>query len=461
MSPASLRIAALLALSIPALLVWLAPVDAEAAPRRPNILIIVTDDQPRGTLSVMPTTRRLFVRGGRTYPNAYVTTPLCCPSRGSILTGRYAHNHGILTQEPQSFDVRTTIARHLRRAGYLTGIAGKYLNRWGTSPDFRPMSPPYFDLWATTRPDPDGYRKTLFNVNGRLRTIDRYSTTFIGERTVAFLRTFDRRDDRPWLMYTGVIAPHSPYKADAAYRNARVSPWPGNAAVFEEDRTDKPPYVQAQNTSYARGRAVRARQLRTLMSVDDMVDAIFSEMARLGETRRTLAFFVSDNGLLWADHGIVNKTVPYLPSVRVPLLVRWPGRIPAGSVDERLAANVDIAPTIARVARLAVDGPPMDGRPLFDRGWTRDHLLLEYFAGDTGIAPTWASLTALTSQYVEYYDEDGNVTFREYYDLIQDPWQLTNALGDALPGNDPSPVELADLSARLAAERECAGAECP
>ena len=98
---------------------------------RPNILVIVTDDQPKGTLEVMAATRKLFVRQGRTYPNAYVTTPLCCPSRASILTGRYAHNHHVLTQQPQSFDVRTTIARYLQRAGYLTAISGKYLNRWG------------------------------------------------------------------------------------------------------------------------------------------------------------------------------------------------------------------------------------------------------------------------------------------------------------------------------------------
>jgi arylsulfatase A-like enzyme len=409
----------------------------------------------------MPATRRLFVREGRTYPNAYVTTPLCCPSRASILTGRYAHNHGILTQEPQSFDVRTSIPRYLRQAGYLNGIAGKYLNRWGAGPTFKPMSPPYFDLWATTRPSGNGYRRTLFNLNGRLHRVKRYSTSFIRDKTIDFLQAFEQQDSRPWLMYTAVVAPHAPYKTQAQYRNAPVGSWPGNPAVFEADRSDKPPYVQARSQTYDHGATVRARQLRTLMSVDDMVRSIFKELGRLGEGRRTLAFFVSDNGYLWADHGIINKTVPYLPSVRVPLLVRWPGHLAGGSVDDRIAANVDIAATIARAARLDVDGPPMDGRPLFDRHWTRDHLLAEYFQGDTGIAPTWASLTALDYQYVEYYDDDGNITFREYYDLDADPYQLTNTLGDGDPSNNPAPGVVADLSTRLADERDCAGPDCP
>jgi arylsulfatase A-like enzyme len=451
----------LIAVALAALVAWLAPVEAEAGSRRPNILIIVTDDQPRGTLQVMPATRRLFVREGRTYRNAYVTTPLCCPSRASILTGRYAHNHGILTQEPQSFDVRTSIPRYLRQAGYLNGIAGKYLNRWGAGPDFRPMSPPYFDLWATTRPSGNGYRKTLFNVNGHLRTVNRYSTTFIGDQTISFLRAFERQDHRPWLMYTAVVAPHAPYKPQVEYRRAPVGSWPVNPAVFEDDRSDKPPYVQARDVTYEQARSVRARQLRTLMSVDDMVRAIFAELRHLGEDRRTLAFFVSDNGYTWGDHGFVNKTVPYLPSVRVPLLARWPGHITERSVEERITANVDIAPTIARAARLQVDGPPMDGHSLFDRHWTRDHLLVEYFKGDTGIAPTWSSLTALDYQYVEYYDDLGSITFREYYDLSADPWQLTNTLGDGDPANNPGPGVVATLSARLADERDCAGGDCP
>jgi arylsulfatase A-like enzyme len=435
---------------------------AEAAPKRPNILVIMTDDQPIRTLGVMPATRRLFVRQGRRYPNAYVTTPLCCPSRASTLTGRYAHNHRVLTLEPQALDVRTTIPRHLQRAGYFTGIAGKYLNRWGALPNYTPASPPYFDLWATTHPDPNGYHDTTFNVNGRLRNVHRYSTDYIGSQTIDFLETFEKHDARPWFMYTAVFAPHGPRIAKAEYRNAAVPSWPGDPSNFEEDRTDKPAYVQARSTAYEQGKSIRAAQLRTLMSVDDMVREIFSFLRRNGEDRNTLALFVSDNGFLWGHHGLTGKTVPYLLSVRVPFLLRWPARpTVAGSVDDRIVANIDIAPAIAHAAGLDLDALPMDGRSLFDRRWARDHLLNEYYASNIGVAPTWASLTALDYQYVEYYDEDGKRTFREYYDLLRDPWQLTNTLGDFDPTNDPSPVQLQSLSARLAADRRCATSSCP
>jgi arylsulfatase A-like enzyme len=456
------RTCILLALALSALLGATDVESARSASKRPNILVIVTDDQPVGTFGVMRATRRLFVRGGRRYPNAYVTTPLCCPSRASILTGRYAHNHRVLTLEPQALDVRTTIPRHLQRAGYLTGIVGKYLNRWGGVPDYKPASPPYFDLWATTHPDPNGYYRTTFNVNGRFRVVRGYSTRYIGKKTVKFLRAFEHRDKRPWFMYTAVFAPHGPRIPERRYRNAAVPPWPGDPSVFEDDREDKPAYVRTRSVSYERGSAIRARQLRTLISVDDMVRRLFRYLRRNGEDRNTLALFVSDNGYLWGHHGLSGKSVPYMPSIEVPLLLRWPARPGiAGSVDDRIVANIDIAPAIAHATRLDLTGPPMDGRSLFDRRWQRDHLLNEYFASRVALAPAWAALTTLDSQYVEYYDEAGNRTFREYYDLLQDPWQLTNTLRDFNPTNDPSPLRLQQLAAQLAADRTCAAARCP
>jgi arylsulfatase A-like enzyme len=143
---------------------------AANADTRPNILIIVTDDQ-RGNLSAMPAVRKYMVREGTRYTDGYVTTPLCCPSRASIFTGRYAHNHGVESnagpEESQSdpLDQETTIQSYLQGAGYRTAIFGKYLNSWPTT-----STPPYFDEWAI---GDNRYRGGTLNIDGTLSTVHR------------------------------------------------------------------------------------------------------------------------------------------------------------------------------------------------------------------------------------------------------------------------------------------------
>ncbi|MBA3429894.1 MAG: sulfatase-like hydrolase/transferase, partial [Actinobacteria bacterium] len=121
------------------------PVSAQAS-ARPNILIILTDDQrATGTMWVMPKTRAIFGSGGTRYNNAVATTPLCCPSRASIFSGRYAHNHGVVSNASAgALNQDLTIQAQLRRAGYRTAVAGKFLNGF-------PSSPPHFDRWAVHR----------------------------------------------------------------------------------------------------------------------------------------------------------------------------------------------------------------------------------------------------------------------------------------------------------------------
>jgi arylsulfatase A-like enzyme len=198
-------------------------------------------------------------------------------------------------------------------------------------------------------------------------------------------------------------------------------------------------------------RDIRARQLRTLMSVDDMVGRVMTVLSNLNEN--TLAIFTSDNGYQWGEHGLTNKTTPYTPSIMVPFLVRWPGHVAPSSKDGRLVSLIDIAPTVAQAAGLVPD-PMMDGRSLFSSA--RDHILTEFFTWPGYVVPTWASVRTNTYQYVEYYD-GGSVTFREYYDLAADPWQLVNLLRDG----DPSNPDLTAPKALVAAAKVCAGVDCP
>jgi arylsulfatase A-like enzyme len=436
------------------------PLTAHAqTPPLPNVLIIVTDDQRLdGTLAVMPKTRRWMQAGGRTFTNGFTSSPICCPARSSILTGRYVHNHGVLTNHDGSLlDHTTTIERYLGDAGYENAIVGKFLNEWPLG-----QAPPYFDRWSICSPCSEGgYFGRDFDVDGTIQTVADYATDFMATRSLEYLRAFEADDDRPWFLYVATGAPHDPFTVEPQYLDASVPAWNGNPAVSESDRSDKPPYVRAKNGGLAHAKDVRSRQLRTLRSVDDLVDDILRELGALSERRRTLIFFVSDNGFLWNEHKLgVGKTYPYQQSIRVPMLVRWQNRVPAGTSDARLASLVDVAPTVLGAAGIPPDpSVPMDGRSLLTPP-TRTRLLIEYFLNAMAPStPAWAALRTPTSQYTEYYAEDGlTVVFREYYDLVADPWELRNLLGDADPSNDP---EAAGLSAQLAADRGCSGATCP
>jgi arylsulfatase A-like enzyme len=396
--------------------------------------------------------RRYFQRGGIRYTNAFATTPLCCPSRATILTGRFAHNTRVLTNGPRAgFRRRTLFPRLLRNAGYRTAIVGKFFNSWPAG-----RNPPFFDYWAVAAKD---HLDPTMNVNGTVRKVNGYFTDVVGRFGRTVLHRFEANDQKPWFLYVAPIAPHFPFIAADRHRFEPVGRWGGNPAVFERARSDKPPYVRNLHFSLTNGREVRAGQVRMLMSVDEMVGRLFRTLARLGENRRTLAIFLSDNGYVWAEHGIGGdggtggeKRVPYTPSVQIPMYLRWPGHVHPGSRDGRITGNVDIAPTVLDAAGVTPDpnGPPLDGRSLLSTA-KRNRLLLEFW-GDR--IPTWASIRTKTLQYVEYYTDGGARTFREYYNLRRDPWQLRNLLHDGRPGNNPN---VAALSARLRRDRRCEG----
>lgn len=423
----------------------------------PNVLIFLTDDQRTDTLEVMPATLRWFADEGTTFTDAHVTTPLCCPSRASILTGRYVHNHGVLDNfSAMDLDQRTTIEHELRRSDYRTAIAGKFLNEWDLS-----LDPPYFDRWAIFR-DHLSYRDVEFNVDGTIQLINGYSTSFVERQAVRFLRDFEGTDHQPWFLIVSPLAPHKPFTPEPQYVDAPTPPWPLSPAILEHDISDKPPFLQRELGPRG-AKNTHRQQLRTLMSTDDAVDTVMSEADRLGELDQTLAFFLSDNGFLTGEHGFVDKRLPYTESTHIPLLVRWDGHVVAGARDHRLVANVDVVPTVLSAAGIEPLSRP-DGRDLLDPA-ERDHLFLEYFPDPVRPVPAWAAVLTPDLLYAEYYDPDGSTIFLEFYDAGDDPWQLENLLGDEERANDPSPAELRRLTRMVAEDRRCRGdagpAACP
>src|SRR5439155_2018194 len=227
---------------------------------------------------------------------------------------------------------------------------------------------------------------------GTQATVQEYSTSFISDHAVQFLRQSESHDRQPWFLYVATSAPHDPWLPEPKYANAPVPPFVRNPAMLEADISDKPPWVQsAVKLTQARIAANRAGQLRTQMSVDDMVGRIFRVLRQMGEDRTTLAFFLSDNGFLWGEHQvagdrgetetsltkITGKRLPYTQSIHVPFLVRWPGHVRTGVRDPRFVANVDIAPTIMEAAGLTPPASlPMDGRSLLS-GRAREEMFVE------------------------------------------------------------------------------------
>jgi arylsulfatase A-like enzyme len=418
---------------------------------RPNILIILTDDQrATGTVTplAMPTTRRWLRDGGTRFPNAFATTPLCCPSRASIFTGQYAHNHGVRTNEDAgALDHRDTVQRYLHDAGYLTALVGKFLNFWPLH-----KRPPHFDRYTLVQP---GYQDVQANKDGQIVQVKQYSTDYVATRARNMILDFEDQDATPWMVFVHPRAPHKPFEIKEKYQDAPVGRWHLNPAVREQDLSDKPRYVRGLEPDPKKARSYRRGQLRMLMSVDDLVARIFSALVDTGELQDTLVIFLSDNGFMWGEHSLFAKPHAYIQSAEIPLYVRWPGHVPAGGVDPRLAANIDVAPTILEAAGVEAQHV-LDGRPLLG-AVPRDHLLLEsFFHHPQKDITKWASYLSSLIQYTEYYaDDEITRVFREYYELGPDPWQLKNSLG---PGQQPPPPgSVAVVKAQLDQDRSCRG----
>jgi arylsulfatase A-like enzyme len=315
-----------------------------------------------------------------------------------------------------------------------------------------------------------GYRGFGVRVDGVAQTVTGYSTTFLGTRGRQYLTTA-LSGTAPFLLYEAPQAPHwvainNPDGSvsrlavpDTAYASADVGSCSG---VPEADRSDKPAYVRTMNHTPAQAQAMCQSQLRAIMSAEDQFAATMQLLSDRGVLDNTLVILSSDNGFMWGEHGRWEKFVPYEPSIRVPLMVRWPGHIAAGTNRTRLVSSLDLLPTMLQAAGIALPAgaPRLDGESLL-RATGRTSMYSEYYVdGANPNIPSWRMIRTATTKYVHTYDAQGAVIAREYYDLASDPAENTNVLGDATTTNDPPASMLTDLATRLDAFATCAGASC-
>ena len=427
----------------------------EPPDQRPNVLLVITDDQRSGRRAT-PDTNRRIVRKGTRFTNAYATTPACCPSRASIFTGQYSHNHGVIDNgSADELSPRSTVAYYLKKNGYRTGLFGKYLNRWWNTS--RHSEPRFFGMSAVIKGGHNSYyRGAEWNINGVIRVIDEYSTTFIQRMAHRALRKWERkRDPKPWFLVTSVTAPHGPFTTLRKYRHVPV---PEYVPETEKDKSDKPTYVQNAHVSPEKGTRRQVKERRALLPVDDLVDEVLADLRSKDELENTLIIFISDNAVMWGEHGLLYKSFPYTEDIQVPFYMRWDGHTFPGTVDDRFVGNIDVTPTILEAAGVdeSVWGS-MDGNSLLDATWERDRIHLEYL-GASKVSGAWASTRTRDYQYTEYYNELGETQFREYYDLLTDPLQMVNLYEDGDPLNNP-PTFL--LESQLDSDVQCEGESCP
>jgi N-acetylglucosamine-6-sulfatase len=456
---------------------------------RPNVLVVMTDDQDPASVTVMNAVERELAARGVTFANNYATTPECCPSRVSFETGQYVHNHGILTRHPprggyQGFAAQPALIKNalpvaLQGAGYRTGYVGKYLNGYGIldyggvrSPGIRRHVPPGWDRWYVPI-DHTEYRMYDYrlNENGTPRSYGTapsdYQTDVYARKAQAFVRE-SAHQSQPFFLTVAPLAPHlenpriaGPHEHGRDPRPALRDlgrfghrPLPRPPSFNEPNVSDKPAFVRKtprlDSAEIGTLRTEYRSRLESLLAVDDLVRGLVDRLRAAGELDNTYIVFTSDNGFMLGQHRRHGKHAVYEESVRVPLIIRGPG-LPAGQVRKQLAANIDLAPTILGATgvrpRLEMDGIsllPEARDPAADGSRS---LVLEYLVGRRGYS---AVRTPDGFVYVDHrYGEP------ELYDLNRDPYELHNLAGE------PAAAALqAELARRLAALRNCAGEAC-
>jgi arylsulfatase A-like enzyme len=417
---------------------------------RPNIVVILTDDQRWDTLWSMPNVRRLLVRHGVTFTNAFVSDSLCCPSRASILTGNYAHTTGVWDNHPphggapqfrESGDERSTLATWLQADGYDTGLFGKYLNSYGGG------VPPGWDRWVAFDYEP-AYRpyRVFTNAPGacpsgvrgcRLpRPLLTYSTIYFGDAVQQFIATAPA--SKPVFVYYAPYAPHRPSTPQLRYANMFTHlPRYHPPSYNEANVSDKPPWIRRlaliDEVEGEQIYAERQAEYQTLQTVDREVGEIVAMLKATHRLANSVILFASDNGVEWGEHrlAIGSKQVPYDEALRVPLVVRYEPDTTRGSTDSHLIVNVDWAPTLAAIA--GAPHPATEGRsfvPLLrhqtpSRPW-RTEFPIEHMAGNPpSLAPSFCGIRSTGYMYTLY-----SGGFQELYNLTRDPFELRNVAAD-------------------------------
>ncbi|MFP4055413.1 MAG: sulfatase [Candidatus Brocadiia bacterium] len=453
------------------------------ANHRPNILILMTDQQRADCMGCTghpqiqtPHMDRLAAQGTH-FTHACTTSPLCMPARASFISGLYVHNHAMWANRGELLPREPSLFRHLQQAGYRTGHIGKshyyehrgfhmreredYLHARGFHFVHETTGP-----WATCRTD--SYMTDLWRERGLLQAFrddyarrrqhgparsvwpsplptELFMDSYIGGQAVRFVEGYDREE--PFALFVGFGGPHEPWDApgdyatlyDPAHTPAPVRPaepgqWvPRHAAEWQRSGRVEP-------MSDEDVQRLRANYYGKISLIDHWFGQILAACERRGLLDDLLVVFWSDHGEMAGDHGLLHKSRFFESALRVPLVLRWPGRIPAGQRSAALAETVDLMPTILEA--VGVEAPDSClGRSLWPAIREPQATVREAVLSEVARAGR-RNLMVRTDRYKYAVHDDA--TPYMLYDLGEDPQERNNLLGHP----DAEPLE-ADLRGRL------------
>jgi arylsulfatase A-like enzyme len=472
--------------------------------QHPNIVFLLTDDLDTAEVAYMPNVRHLLADEGVSFSHFYVSVSLCCPSRSSILRGQYAHNTGVLTNGSGNGGFETayrlgiehsTIGTWLQSGGYKTAYIGKYLNAYPDTVSNKYVPPGWNEFDSAAAGDPYSEYNYTLNENGHLVSYGSSPKDYGTNVYVGMAENFIHREQgNPFFLYLNVYAPHqpaTPAPQDAAlFPNAKAPRTPAFDSVSE---AGKPGWLRKLPRFHALGAAtidaLYRLRLRSLQAVDRGVASLISTLKDTHQLANTYFVFSSDNGFHLGQFRMpAGKETAYDTDIRVPMIVRGPG-VPAHGISPFIFGNIDIAPTLARIAGVPtpawVDGrsfaaelhaPARDATPrqsyLLER-WQEarsEHIGsgpleppdLDHDA-DSGFItaapgvppprqeyiPNFHGVRTRHYLYVEYKH------FRELYNTGVDPYELHNL------AYQPKEAALVARLHKLVARLEvCSGAQC-
>jgi N-acetylglucosamine-6-sulfatase len=477
---------------------------------QPNFVFILADDmnRPQFNRRYMRRTRKLIADPGTEFRNYYVTTPLCCPSRATMLTGQYGHNNGVLSNVPGYATLEqpeNILPRWLQLAGYQTAAVGKWLNGYEKTVEKHQEVPPGWDKWHGLVGAHGYYRFKASNNGNKDKYFDTYITDWIADTSIDLIDKLSREDE-PFYLQINEFAPHVEnfrYESDGRCGGEAVPApqdlrrftgvgLPNSPSVNERDVSDKPTFVSGKTEltrEQLRELALRYEcRLGSLRSLDRSIGRIMRALEASGELGDTVVVFASDNGTFHGEHRLPGgKGLPYEEAAHMPLAMLVPERYRGGSPVvpqiKQPTANIDIVPTIVDLAGAPTCGSltecrVMDGRSLVDllagddSAWPAERPLLHELQlnvdavdAERGTSCRFVGVREGPWLYVEHTSVPApglgtceERTVVETYDTVADPYELDNlgAPGNATPASEAAAARLSEITAELA---DCAGIE--